>query len=330
MIMDLERHVMSDIKASVIIPTKNPGGVFRPVLESVLSQLTDWPFEVVVIDSGSRDGTVEFVKSKANVKLIEIPAHEFGHGRSRNFAIANSVGEYAAVITHDAQPVDNHWLQRLVDIAESDARIAGVFGKHIAYPQSSVFTARELELHFTGFNEAPLVHLEDPKRYAEDVGYRQFLHFFSDNNALLRRSVWQTIPYPDVDFAEDQSWAKSIIEAGYYKAYSEAGAVYHSHDYTLFERLQRSFDESYAFKRFFGYILCPNFSSMFKSFLALSRRDVKYARSIGMLRRAPLQVAHAVIDNLMRLLGHYLGSRGERIPKLVRKQISRDKKLFAQ
>ncbi|WP_248768501.1 glycosyltransferase family 2 protein [Pseudomonas sp. MWU12-2345] len=321
---------MSNIKASVIIPTKNPGEIFRPVLDSVLSQLTDWPFEVVVIDSGSRDGTVEFVRSKANVKLIEIPAHEFGHGRSRNTAIANSVGEYAAVITHDAQPVDPHWLQHLVEIAESDTRIAGVFGKHIAYPQASVFTRRELELHFAGFKEAPIVHLDDANRYAEDVGYRQFLHFFSDNNALLRRSVWETIPYPDVDFAEDQSWAKSIIEAGYYKAYSDAGAVYHSHDYSLFERLQRSFDESYAFKRIFGYILCPDLISMFKSVVALSRRDVRYARSIGMLRRAPLQVVHAVMDNVMRLLGHYLGSRGEKIPTPLRKQISRDKKLLAQ
>jgi len=321
---------MNDIKASVIIPTKNPGGVFRPVLESVLNQLTDWPFEVVVIDSGSKDGTVEFVRSKTNVKLIEILAHEFGHGRSRNYAIANSVGEYAAVITHDAQPVDYHWLQCLVDMAESDARIAGVFGKHVAYPQASVFTRRELELHFSAFKEAPIVHLEDSKRYAEDVGYRQFLHFFSDNNALLRRSVWETIPYPDVDFAEDQSWAKSVIEAGYYKAYSDTGAVYHSHDYTLFERLQRSFDESYAFKRFFGYVLCSDFISMFKSFMALSRRDVRYARSIGMLRRTPFQVVHAVMDNGMRFLGHYLGSRGEKIPRFLREQISRDKKLLAQ
>ena len=321
---------MNNMKASVVIPTKNPGDVFKRVLSSVLAQKTDWPFEVIVIDSGSKDGTVEYVRSNPNVKLIEIPAHEFGHGRSRNFAIASASGEYVAMITHDAQPVTENWLKCMVNTAEQDKRIAGVFGKHIAYESASVFTARELELHFSGFNASPVVHLDDTQRYHADVGYRQFLHFFSDNNALLRRSVWAHIPYPDVDFAEDQIWAKSIIEAGYYKAYSEEGAVYHSHDYALFERLQRSFDESYAFNRLFGYVLCPSVRSMIESFMSLNRRDIIYARSLGMLRKKPTKVLFVVVDNLMRMVGLYLGSRGDKLPVFIKKQISRDKKLFAQ
>lgn len=321
---------MNTYKVSVIIPTKNPGAIFKEVLEAVLAQKSEWPFEVVVIDSGSKDGTVEYVKSYPAVKLLEIPSHEFGHGRSRNYAIAQSSGEFVAVITHDAKPATDSWLQHMVATAESDPRIAGVFGRHIAYPTASIFTTRELELHFSGFKALPLVHMDDPARYATDVGYQQFLHFFSDNNALLRRSVWQEIPYPDVDFAEDQAWAKKIIEAGYYKGYSEEGAVYHSHDYTLFERLQRSFDESSAFKRSFGYILCPSAVAMWKSVAALSRRDIIYARSIGLLRRSPGLVIYAVADNVMRLVGHYLGARGERIPNFIRTRISRDKKLFAQ
>ncbi|WP_183702683.1 glycosyltransferase family 2 protein [Pseudomonas simiae] len=321
---------MSIIKASVIIPTKNPGVIFKEVLHAVLAQKTNWPFEIVVIDSGSKDGTVDFIKQHPEVTLLEIPAHEFGHGRSRNFAISQSSGEYIAVITHDAKPATSQWLQHLVDIAESNEKIAGVFGRHIAYPHASLFTSRELELHFSGFKAAPIVFMDDPARYSCDVGYRQFLHFFSDNNALIRRSVWTLIPYPDVDFAEDQSWAKQIIEAGYYKAYSEEGVVYHSHDYTLYERLQRSFDESYAFKRFFGYILCPSLSSMCKSIAALSQRDIAYGRSLGLLRKSPGVIIFAVLDNFMRVAGHYLGARGERIPVFIRNRISRDKKLFAQ
>lgn len=321
---------MNNIKASVIIPTKNPGAVFRQVLQSVLEQEAPWPFEVVVIDSGSKDGTIEFVKEHPSVILIEIPASEFGHGRSRNFAIGRSSGEFVAVITHDAQPVNCNWLRSMVETAEQDERIAGVFGRHIAYEHASLFTKRELELHFSGFSDKPLVSLDDAARYEADLGYKQFLHFFSDNNALLRRSVWEKIPYPDVDFAEDQSWAKSIIEAGYTKAYCEAGVVYHSHDYTLFERFQRSFDESYAFKRFFGYLLGPGIKPMFQSFMALSRRDVIYARSIGVLRKHPKIVLFAIVDNFMRVFGHYLGSRGEKVPEFIRVKISRDKKLFAQ
>lgn len=321
---------MNTIKASVIIPTKNPGMIFQDVLSAVVAQKTDWPFEIIVIDSGSKDGTVEFVRSFPQASLIEIPSIEFGHGRTRNLAISKSRGEFVAVITHDAKPVNHDWLANLVSCAESDERIAGVFGRHIAYPNASIFTKRELELHFGGFDSFPIVHMEDESRYANDVGYRQFLHFFSDNNALIRRSVWESIPYPDVDFAEDQAWAKLIIEAGYRKAYSEAGAVYHSHDYTLFERFQRSFDESYAFRRFFGYVLSPDLKSMIRSVAALSRRDISFAKKTGLLKGSPGIVLHALVDNVMRVFGHYLGARGDRIPAAIVSRISRDKKLFAQ
>lgn len=321
---------MDSIKASVIIPTKNPGEIFVEVLDAVLAQRTNWPFEVVVIDSGSKDGTVERVRAYPQVKLIQIPPSEFGHGRSRNYAISQSSGEFVAVITHDAKPAGDQWLHDLVTCAETDPRIAGVFGRHIAYPDASVFTTRELELHFSGFKTAPIVSMDDRERYLRDVGYRQFLHFFSDNNALLRRSVWLEIPYPDVDFAEDQAWAKLIIEAGYLKAYSESAAVYHSHDYTLFERFQRSFDESFAFNRFFGYVLSPDLKTMCRSGYALSHRDIIYARETGLLRKSPGTVIHAVVDNFMRVSGHYLGARGNRIPHAIRRHISRDKKLFVQ
>ena len=63
-----------------------------------------------------------------------------------------------------------------------------------------------------------MVWLDDKARYDRDEPYRQRLHFFSDNNALVRRSVWEQIPYPDVDFAEDQIWAQQIIEAGWKRA----------------------------------------------------------------------------------------------------------------
>lgn len=321
---------MNSIKASIIIPTKNPGRIFQEVLDAVIAQKTDWPFDIIVIDSGSKDGTVEFVKSRPQASLIEIHASEFGHGRTRNLAISKSKGEFIAVLTHDAKPVDDNWLANLVSCAESDERIAGVFGRHIAYPHASVFTKRELELHFSGFNLVSIVHLEDEDRYNSDVVYKQFLHFFSDNNALIRRSVWESIPYPDVDFAEDQAWAKLIIEAGYYKAYSEAGAVYHSHDYTLFERFQRSFDESYAFRRFFGYVLSPDLKFMIRSVGALSMRDISFAKKTGLIKTSPGAVLHAVVDNLMRVLGHYLGAKGDRLPAAIVSRISRDKKLFAQ
>ena len=78
-----------DVKVSVVIPTKNAGPQLRSVLDAVINQQTDWPFEVLVIDSGSTDGTVDLVKLYSSVRLIEISASEFEHSKTRNFAIAN-------------------------------------------------------------------------------------------------------------------------------------------------------------------------------------------------------------------------------------------------
>lgn len=318
------------MKASIIVPTKNPGNVFKGVLESVLHQKTEYQFDVLVIDSGSTDGTCEYIHSlqNPNLKLHQIDPISFGHGKTRNLAISMTTGEYAILITHDATPVYETWLSELIKIADSDKDIAGVFGRHVAYPDADPFTNRELKLHFAGFDNWKLVELADPQRYEQDLGYRQFLHFFSDNNALVRRSVWEKIPYPDVNFAEDQLWAKQIIESGYKKAYSKEAVVYHSHNYTLIERLRRSFDESYAFKQLFGYVLCPSLLLLIKSWAALTRRDIAYTREERLYLRNLRAVLASPVDNLMRLLGLYLGSRADRLPNSFQTYLSHDKRLF--
>lgn len=318
------------MKASVIIPSKNPGPHFQKVLAAVLSQSTDFDYEVLVIDSGSTDGTLAYVNDHADrrLRLHRIEPASFGHGRTRNLGVSLTSGQYAVLVTHDAMPVNEHWLANMVATADSDPQIAGVFGRHIAYPDADPFAAHELEVHFAGFDAWALVSLDDPERYARDQGYRQVLHFFSDNNALIRRSVWEVHPYPDVDFAEDQIWAQKIIEAGYKKAYARDGVVMHSHNYALFERLQRSFDEAYAFRRLFGYVLSPGLRCLMLSWLALTRRDMAFARRNKLWRLHTMSVLRAPFDNFMRLTGHYLGSHGDRLPEALRQRLSRDKQLM--
>lgn len=317
------------MKATVIIPTKNPGDIFPPVLAMALDQDCPWPFEVLVIDSGSSDGTVELVRNTEGVRLIEIAPEDFGHGKTRNFAIAQSSAEFCAFLTHDALPTDRHWLANLVSAVEQDDSIAGAFGRHIAYDSASIFTKRDLLQHFKGFLDHPLVVARDldADKYENDVGWRQFLHFYSDNNSCLRRSVWEQIPYPDVDFAEDQIWAQRVVEAGHKKAYAQDAVVTHSHDYSLFERLQRSFDEANAFRVLFGYRLCSTLPRLFKSAWGLAKRDWVYGRKAGLNVRA---TAHQALSAAFLVLGHYLGTHAESMPDGIKTFFSRDRRLLKQ
>lgn len=320
---------MNHIKASVIIPTKNAGSIFESVLEGVLQQETNWPFEVLVVDSGSSDGTLELIKRHPSVSLIEIAPSDFGHGKTRNFAVGNSSGDYVAMITQDAIPCGKNWLSEMVKAIEQDENIAGVFGRHVAHSDATLFTKNELEQHFLGFLSQPIVQLDDPDRYLKDQGYRQFLYFFSDNNALIRRAVWKKIPYPEVDFAEDQAWARSIIEAGYRKAYAHNAVVAHSHNYGLLERLQRSFDEGYALQRLFGYGGETSLLNAMKSFFAITRRDlILFFRVKSNYKTDLKSLFFMPFENLMRMIGAYLGGHGQFIPHALRLYLSRDKKLM--
>ncbi|MCL6655208.1 hypothetical protein A6R70_23305 [Agrobacterium rubi] len=322
--------MMQTHKCAVVIPAKNAVNILPAVLSKVLSQKTEWSYEIIVIDSGSTDGTVEYLRQHDAIRLIEIPSSEFGHGKTRNLGIQAANAEFIAFLTHDAVPCDENWLGNLVALAEEDALIAGVFGRHVANDHASPFTKNDLDRHFEGFRAHPKIlgRDTDPIRYETDLGWRQLLHFYSDNNSLLRKSVWEKIPYPDVEFAEDQLWARAVIEAGYRKGYAEDAVVYHSHDYGVREQFQRAFDESRNFKKYFGYKLTPNFFHMCEAVVRLSiqafrqKLDVRYGK-VGLLDRAGRALRRSAL-----VAGHCAGANHEVLPMWLSARISLDQKLF--
>ena len=315
-------------RASVLIPVKNGGALLGEVLDAVLAQQTPWPFEVIVVDSGSRDDSVRCARERG-VAVYEVPAAEFGHGRTRNYLASLSSGDFLVFITQDAKPAHAHWLRHLVEGCDSAPDVAGAFGPHRAHPEARTVTHCELDAHFAGFGtDLSVVRLDDRARYERDVGYRQWLHFFSNNNSCLRRTVWQKLPFPEVAFAEDQTWAKQAIEAGYGKAFVPQALVCHSHDFGVWETLQRNFDEARSFERYFGYRLQGSLPRALASALLLARRDWRWLREAGLhgMRLARDGVFMALVE-CARTLGQYLGTRHERLPAWLLRSVSRDERL---
>lgn len=311
----------------MIIPTKNGGPLFQRVLSSVLAQSTTWPFEVLVIDSGSSDGTTEFCESSPSVRLHSIRPEEFGHGTTRNLGVEMTSGEFVAFLTQDALPADRFWLAELVRTTEATDNIAGTFGRHVAYPGSNPFVARNLDRHFAGFARGPTVvtRLDNRERWDTDRRYRQRLHFFSNNNSCIRRTVWEEIPFPNVDFAEDQIWAQKVLEAGYAKAYANNAVVFHSHNYSVIDTARRSFDESRALRRLFGYRTCPTLLHL----LARSGRDTLedwgYAISQPAVQRKMTWLFKSPLLNVSRQLGFYVGQYESFLSSAIVRRVSRDR-----
>ncbi len=313
---------------SIIIPVKNGLPQFRRVLESVAKQSFERGYEVIVIDSGSSDGSLDIIPTNdPRFRLIEIEPAQFGHGKTRNLGVANSKGSFCAFLTHDAVPANEKWLEALVQPLLDDPDVAGVFGRHVAYEDASPYTSWELDTHFEGLKVWPCIEISDAREYVRNEGLRQIYHFYSDNSSCLRKSVWEKIPYPDVDFSEDQLWAKQVVEAGYKKAFAWESVVYHSHEYSLVERLQRSFDESLALRRLFGYRLCPTRMEILRQAVRTSARDLALGVKNGWLLSHPLTTTKKPFDNLARQIGYYLGSKDSGLFAGNTKLLSRDKRI---
>ncbi|WP_206671415.1 glycosyltransferase family 2 protein [Suipraeoptans intestinalis] len=299
-----------EMDVSIVIPTKNGEEYLDRVLDMVFRQETQYSYEVICVDSGSGDETIPIIR-KYPCRLYQILPEEFGHGKTRNFGASKGSGTYIVFLTQDALPADTFWLQNLICAMEKDPDIAGGFGKHLPYPGCNIFDVRDLALHFDNFGREDTVYfLEDPKRYAQEEGYRHMLAFFSDNNACLRRSVWEQHPYKEVEFAEDQIWMKERIEAGYKKVYCPFAAVYHSHNYDSRTFYQRYYDEHKGLYQLHGYEISDSWIGLFPRWVRHVRMDAGYLRGLSISRKEKIKwMMYSIRRNYARYYGGYKGSR---------------------
>src|SRR6266446_5636730 len=118
---------MSAATATVAIPTRNRRALLIPLLERLIPQAADVGAEILVVDNGSSDGTVEAVRALAGDTVRCIVEPGAGATRARNAAARAARGEVTAFIDDDAVPRPG-WLAALLD-PFSDARIGCVGGR---------------------------------------------------------------------------------------------------------------------------------------------------------------------------------------------------------
>jgi O-antigen biosynthesis protein len=297
---------------SVVIPVLNGERHLGAVLEAVRRERAD---EVLVIDSGSTDRSREIAR-EGGAELIEIDPTDFGHGRTRNLGAERTTGELICFLTQDAEPVEG-WLDAYREAVEFDERIGAAYGPHLPRSETSPMIARELTEFFRGFSPdgAPVVQGPDGPVFLSNV------------NACYRRECWAKIRFPDVPYAEDQAFARSMLAAGWLKVFHPRAAVLHAHDYGPVEFMRRYFDEYRGLRHTLGHVepLSP------RSIAGVARRQVAgdwhWMRERGWpARRRAAWAARSAIHHTGRQVFAGLGSRAELLPTAVRRTLSLERR----
>jgi glycosyltransferase involved in cell wall biosynthesis len=214
--------------ASIVIRAKNEEADIGDVLAKIAAQ-TRVDHEVVLVDSGSTDRTLEIARG-FDVRLVEIPPEDFTFGYALNVGGEASRGRYLICLSAHSVPLDERWLDRLIAPMEEHADCAGTYGRQVGRHDINTFEAIALE---GAYGDEPKVQHEEP--------------MFANANSAVRRELWRECPFDEqVKGTEDWLWAAEQQRRGRHVRYVPDAAVWHFHDEDLWPLVRRKFNEARA------------------------------------------------------------------------------------
>ena len=316
-------------RVTIAIPTLNAGPGFSRTLAAIAGQRVPIPVDLLVCDSGSTDGTPALARA-AGARVIEIPRSEFSHGRTRNRLINEAATEAVALLTQDAEPADPTWLAALLAGLESAPDVGLAFGPYLPRPGASPMVARELTEWFEGQSDdrrPRIERLTDEERKLPDRAFMGRRGFFTDANGVIRRAAWEQVPFRDVAYAEDHRLAIDMLRAGWGKAFVPTAAVLHSHDYSTWGWLRRSFDEARAVHEIYDFAEPRALRWSVNQVRGRVRADVRWVASrSGGRGVTPVMVARSLVHHTARVTGTMLGTRAAALPSGVVRRLSLERR----
>jgi O-antigen biosynthesis protein len=197
-------------RVSVVLCTYNGSRFIRDAMEG-LSRL-DYPnHEVIVVNDGSTDSTLDIVSEYGGMRVITTENN--GLSMARNIGLSAASGEIVAYIDDDAYP-DRHWLKYLAS-AFDDPSVAGAGGPNLLPPGTSL-----VERCVDGSPGNPIPVLVDDREAEHITGC----------NMAFRKGALEAIGGFDTQFrvaGDDVDLCWRIREKGWRIGYHAAAQVWH-------------------------------------------------------------------------------------------------------
>ncbi|WP_368542473.1 glycosyltransferase family 2 protein [Enterobacter soli] len=304
---------MSNLRVAMVVPTYNGGDIWKKSAASIRNYFSG---DVLVIDSGSKDDTVG-IANEMGFSVLGINSCDFNHGGTRNLGLRQlaSSSDIVFFMTQDAILNDAESIENMIAMFDADAQLAAIYGKQIPHDDANVI-ARHAR-HFNYSDRSYVVSKESSK----PLGIKAV--FMSNSFSAYRVALFEKLGgfAENTILCEDMLFAANALSAGYKVGYAANAVAKHSHNYTAIDEFSRYFDigvfhqEQSWIRRDFG-----GAGGEGKKFILSEMRFV--------LKRQPLYLIQAFINNGAKFLGYQLGKRYKRLPLSLSKKFSMHKKYW--
>lgn len=259
---------------SIIVRSCNEGWALKDTLPALQNQdYRKW--ELIVIDSGSTDGSTEIIRQAHPKHFIQLQKADYNPSRVMNRGMELARSECGIFLNADATPQGANWLRPLVTALQA-RDTAAVFGRQIPRPDCQAVYACDYERCFG----------PKPEWAAWD-------HFFSMVSSGLRKDIWAKRGFLEtMQYSEDDEYTRWCVAQGFKVVYCPESVVMHSHNYTPEQAWRRSFGEGRALAAV--WTKSPNQFNWFRTVMLGGARDVLRDLSFCARRRRLKEWPHAL------------------------------------
>lgn len=262
---------MKEIRVSVVIPVYNGIKTLPDLINGIIQQTIFNELEVVVIDSGSDDGSIEYLAQFDFVRVFHIDKRDFNHGKTRNLAVQNCLGEFIFMTVQDAW-TNNHCLLENMVVHFKNENVHAVCGHQIVphdldkNPHEWFRPQEKPSLRVIGFNHEEFQKLS-PKELRSYCGWDNVISMYRKNSLL-------ELPFEEIIFGEDMLWAKMALEKGWGIVYDSSCLINHYHHSFLDYTYKRTLISKLFILKCFNYFDDRNYS--FKQYILIVYRNFKW------------------------------------------------------